>query len=472
MTAGKQLRKPPNQTDFFAKMANRKPTNERWWGGHSVGVPGVVAMLEKAHRNHGHAPWSGLFSPSIKLAQEGFRVSPRLRNILRNERHLHKYSTSRHYFYKPDGSPNDRLINLPLAKTLQQVAKKGAEVFYQGPLAQAIVETVKRADPPGDLSLADIKSYRAKERQPICSPYRTKTVCSMPPPTSGGIAILQMLSMLETFDVSKIEPGSVEMIHLFTQAQRLAFADRDRYVADTDFVDVPVAALLDKTYLQGRAKAIRLDRDMGEALPGNPQGVVSSNWQDSNDISLPSTSHISIVDGWGNAVSMTTSVENAFGSRLMVEGFFLNNQLTDFSFVPKQNGKLVANRVEPGKRPRSSMTMVMIFDEAGNLQMVAGSPGGSQIIGYVGRTIWTLLEWNLDPQKVVDMANFGNRNGVTELEEDHPEQEEETFKKSLEALGHHVKISSMNSGLNVITIDQNGLYGGTDFRREGIVMGD
>jgi gamma-glutamyltranspeptidase / glutathione hydrolase len=436
-------------------------------GGLSVGVPGVLGMLEKAHVNHGRAPWTKLFLPGIKLAEEGVTVSPRLMGMLKKDRYLKDSPTARDYFYNPDGTPKNRLLNPALSQTLKQVAQGGSRRFYEGHLAKTIVDAVKNARPAGDLSLLDMKDYKAMEREPLCGKYRSYTVCSMPPPTSGGIAILQLLGMLETFDVKDKLPESLDMIHLFTQAQRLAFADRNHYVADSDFVPVPMRAMLDKKYLRGRAKGISLSRDMGRASPGNPLGQVSETVEEGEDFSLPSTSHISIIDGWGNAVSMTSSVENSFGSRLFTGGFLLNNQLTDFSFVPARKGRLVANRVEPGKRPRSSMTPIMVFDAEGNLRIVAGSPGGSRIIGYVARTVWRLMEWNHDPQAVVGAPNFGNRNGVTELEAG---SRLEALKAPLESLGHQVKIRPMNSGLNVIALKQKHIYGGTDPRREGIIM--
>jgi gamma-glutamyltranspeptidase / glutathione hydrolase len=351
-------------------------------GGLSVGVPGVVRMLDKAHGKHGRKNWASLFTPGIKLASEGFEVSPRLKKMLETDDHLKKSPTASRYFYNLDGVPRKRLVNPTLADTLQQIAEKGSSVFHDGHLAREIVQTVNQANPPGDLTLDDLKGYKAKKREPLCRPYRSYRVCSIPPPTSGGIAVLQLLGILEHFDVTKYDPQSLKMVHLFTQAQRLVFADRNRYVADPDFVKVPIEEMLDKSYLTDRAKTIDWTRDGGKAVPGFFPSHQSGNRQDGEDYSLPSTSHISIVDGWGNAVSMTTSIENRFGSRLMVSGFLLNNQLTDFSFVPNVNGNLVANRVKGGKRPRSSMMPVMVFDSQNRLRIVAGSPGGSRIIGY------------------------------------------------------------------------------------------
>ncbi|MBF0358294.1 MAG: gamma-glutamyltransferase [Magnetococcales bacterium] len=433
-------------------------------GGLSVGVPGVLKMLDLAHQNHGKKSWSELFLPAIELAKKGFIVSPRLRWLLERDRYLKNSPTGKDFFYEPDGTPRKYIINLPLAQTFSKIARYGIKHFYDGELAARIVATVKGAEPAGDLSILDMQKYQAKSREPLCRPYKKRKVCSMPPPTSGGIAALQILTILEGFDLGNSAAESAEAIHLFTQAQRLAFADRNHYVADSDFVSVPVDAMLNKEYLQNRSRAIKLHRDMGKAKPGD----LLEKRVESLDFSLPSTTHFSIVDRWGNGVSMTSSVENSFGSRLMVGGFLLNNQLTDFSFSPYKDGELVANRVEPGKRPRSSMTPMMVFDSDGNLQILAGSPGGSRIIGYVARVVWRLMEWGLDPQKAVAAANFGNRNGVTELEAG---RELQNLKLALESIGHKVKLKTMNSGLSVITINNDGLLGGADPRREGAVMG-
>ncbi|MBF0454236.1 MAG: gamma-glutamyltransferase [Magnetococcales bacterium] len=436
-------------------------------GGLSVGVPGVVGMLGKAHENHGRTPWAELFTPARDLAQDGFVVSPRLSAQLTKDPYLKNSPTARFYFYNSDGTPKKRLVNPAYAQTLQRLAERGAEGFYTGSLAEDIVDTVRHAQPPGDLTLADMRGYEAKQRQPICHLYRTNRLCSIPPPTSGGIAVLQLLGILDHFEVGDKSHHSAEMVHLFTQAQRLVFADRDYFVADSDFVPVPIKELLDGDYLKRRAKAIDPSRDRGKASRGNPQGNASYFREGGEEFSLPSTSHISIVDGWGSAVSMTTSVENRFGSRLMVGGFLLNNQLTDFTFVPTLKGQPVANRVEPGKRPRSSMAPVMVFDLDGNLRIVAGSPGGSRIIGYVAQTLWNLMAWGLDPQSAVAAAHVGNRNGVTELEKG---TSLESHKAKLESMGHSVIIKAMTSGLNVITLKEGVLQGGTDPRREGRVM--
>ncbi len=446
---------------------NPQPFYQAVVGGRSVGVPGLLKMLEAAHRDHGRKPWSELFKPAIVLAQESFTVSPRLNSMLKKDRYLKNSPGSREYFYHGDGVPRERLVNPAFAHTLGLVATKGAKGFYEGSVARAIVDTVARANPSGDLSLADLRGYQAKRRQPLCRPYRIYRICSMPPPTSGGIAALQIMGILEQFDVADEQKDSAKMVHLFSQAQRLAFADRNHYVADPDFVSVPVEVLLDGAYLKSRAKTITLDRDIGKAAPGSLSDRDSDHGAGGRDISLPSTSHISIVNGRGNAVAMTTSIENSFGSRLMVDGFLLNNQLTDFSFVHTLDGKPVANRVEPGKRPRSSMSPIMVFDAQNKLRVVAGSPGGSRIIGYVARTLWYLLEWNLDPQSAVAAPNFGNRNTVTELEEGSGVV---FLQESLEDMGHVVQIKTMNSGLNVITLGWDGLQGGTDPRREGVVM--
>jgi gamma-glutamyltranspeptidase / glutathione hydrolase len=434
-------------------------------GGLSVGTPGVLKMLDMAHQNHGKKTWSKLFLPAIELAKKGFVVTPRLRWMLQRDKYLKNSPTARAIFYELDGTPRKNIINQALAQTFSKIASSGSKEFYEGELAARIVATVKSAEPAGDLSLLDMQEYRAKSLEPLCRSYKKRKVCSMPPPTSGGIAALQILTILEGFDIGNRAAESPEMVHLFSQAQRLAFADRNHYVADSDFVSVPIDAMLNREYLQRRSKAIKMHRDMGHAKPGD----LLEKRVESQDFSLPSTTHFSIVDRWGNGVSMTSSVENSFGSRLMVGGFLLNNQLTDFSFSPSKNNKLVANRVEPGKRPRSSMTPMMVFDSAGKLQILAGSPGGSRIIGYVAQVVWRLMEWGLDPQKAVAAPHFGNRNGITELEVGRGLKD---LKVALESIGHRVKLKTMNSGLSVITINRDGLRGGADPRREGTVMGD
>jgi gamma-glutamyltranspeptidase/glutathione hydrolase len=441
-------------------------------GGLSVGVPGALRMLEMAHRRHGRLPWAQLLEPAIRLAEEGFAVSPRLHMMLDSDEHLKRLPAAVAYFYRADGTPHPVgtvLRNPALAATLRAVAQDGAAALHDGPIANDVVTAVT-ASPlqPGRMSLADLAGYQAKQREPVCAPYRRWRVCGMGPPSSGGIAVLQTLRLLAPFDLAGLGPDSAEAVHLFAQAGRLAFADRDRYVADPDKVAVPTPQLLAEPYLQERSRLIQEDRDMGKAVPGTVGQ--QAHWaMPAAQAERVSTSQISIIDSDGNAVSFTSSIEGPFGSRLFVDGFLLNNQLTDFAFQPERDGRPVANRVEPGKRPRSSMAPTMVFDQQGRLVLVVGSPGGSTIIPYVAKTLIAILDWNLDPQAAVDLPNFANRNGPTDLEKDTPL---EALAPALESMGHEVRITGMTSGLAAIAVTPDGLLGGADSRREGVAVGD
>lgn len=438
-------------------------------GGLSVGVPGILRMLELAHRERGHLPWPALFEPAIRLAEQGFEVSPRLYRLLEADEHLKRIPEAAAYFYGTDGLPRARLLNEALAETLRLVARDGADAFYRGRLAADIVQAIRTSPlQPGRVAAADLAGYEAELRAAVCAPYRRWRICSMSPPSSGGIAILQMLILMEPFALRNLAPDSAAAVHLITQASRLAFADRDRYVADPDKVAVPVRDLLDPSYLRERGRLIDGDRDMGKAMAGRLRQKLG--WA----VPLPqvepvSTSQVSIVDAKGNAVSLTTTIEGPFGSRLFVGGFLLNNELTDFAFQPVRDGQPVANRVEPHKRPRSSMAPTMVLDEQGRLVLVLGSPGGSSIIPYVLKTLVAILDWNLDPQAAVDLPNFANRNGATELEKGTPI---EALEPALQAMGHEVKAVEMTSGLAVIQITPEVLLGGADSRREGAALGD
>ncbi|MEH6625535.1 MAG: gamma-glutamyltransferase [Motiliproteus sp.] len=440
-------------------------------GGRSVGTPGVLRMLEMAQSQHGQLAWSTLFDDGIQLSRDGFVVTPRLAELVAKGVNpgLDRYAEARDYFFPAGKSvkAGSLLRNEPLAKTFEAIAKQGADYFYQGPLAARISARVKTVtDNPGLLSREDLAQYRALEREPLCRPFLSYRVCSMPPPTSGGVTLLQILGLLEQLSVEAVPAFGIEGAHLFTQASRLAYADRARYLADADFVEVPIAGLLDKKYLRQRARLIDSDRDMGKAEAGMMSALVRS---DDRSPELPSTSHFVIVDGKGNAVSMTSSIEMAFGSTLMVDGFLLNNQLTDFSFVAEQDGRPVANRVEAGKRPRSSMTPVMVFDKQGRLRLLLGSPGGSRIINYVAKAVLGVLAWDMDVQQAISQANISNRNGVTSLEAG---TSAEALKSQLQAKGHEIRVRDLNSGLHGIWITEDGrLEGGVDPRREGLAKG-
>lgn len=452
---------------------NADGTSMSFWeaviGGRSVGVPGLLRMLELAHADHGRLPWAQLFDPAIRLAENGFAVSPRLHALIAEDRYLTRYPAAAAYFHDAAGNPlpvGAVLKNQAYADTLAAVAAGGADAFYKGPIALAVVATARgAADNPGLLDYLDMRSYEAKRREALCRPYRVWIVCGMPPPTSGGVALLQILKLLEPFDLAALEPASPQAIHLVAEASRLAFADRGRFLADSDFVDVPVAALLDSGYLAARARLIDPAASMGEASPG----LTSRQALSPKQIDPPSTSHLSVVDADGNAVSMTASIEGAFGSHLMVRGFMLNNELTDFSFQPRVEGRAVANRIEPGKRPRSSMSPTLVLDRDGRFVMAVGSPGGSRIIGYTAKAVIAVLDWQLSMQDAVALPNFVNRNGATDLEAG---SALEAAKPALEALGHEVTLIEMTSGLHGIRRTGNGLEGGADPRREGVVLSD
>jgi gamma-glutamyltranspeptidase/glutathione hydrolase len=444
-------------------------------GGKSVGVPGVVAMLAEAHRRHGRLPWAKLFQPAVDLARSGFPVSARLSNLIASEGTL-MLPRARAYFFDTDGKPRaagSTLTNPAFATTLERIAAGGASAFYGGEIAQDIVDTVK-ASPvnPGDLTLADLAHYRAKVREPVCGGYRGYTVCSAPLPSSGGPTMLQMLALLEPYDVAAMGPLSMWGVHFISEAGRLAYADRSAYMADPDFY-TPPSGLLDRDYLLRRSQLIRADRTLGIVAPGappehRPAGRKAAYGIDTA-IEFPSTSHISIVDRYGNAVAMTTTIENAFGSRLMTAGgFLLNNELTDFSFAPIADGKPVANRIEPGKRPRSSMTPAIVYDSRGRVFMVTGSMFGPTIINQVVKTIVGVIDWKLDPQAAVELPNFGNRNGPTELERGTPAA---ALAPKLEALGHRTQQVGSNGGAQVIVRTPHGWAGGSDPRRDGIAKG-
>ncbi len=471
-------------------------------GGRSVGVPGTVRMLEMAHKQHGKLPWAQLFVPAITLAEGGFKVSARLATLLKTEQHLKKDPVAAAYFYPVNGEPlaaGSLLRNQPLADVLRKIAAGGSRALLEGDVAQAIVTKVQgHPTNPGKLSLADLAGYQAKKREPICHDYRAQArdyrICGMPPPSSGAIAVGQILGILNHTPAATLAldtgmsgtPGtagaapSADWLHLYTEASRLAFADRAQYLADPDFVQPPGGSwlsLLDPAYLAERAKLIAAQpggQSMKVAKPGTPGGTRMA-YAPMPEQPEYGTSHISIVDAYGNAIAMTTTIEDAFGARQMVHGFLLNNELTDFSFAPTDaDGKPVANRVQPNKRPRSSMAPTLVFDKAtGQLVMSGGSPGGALIIHYTAKTLYGVLNWGLMPQQAINLPNFGSLNGPTLLEE---KRFAPATVEALKARGHEVREMAMTSGLQAIARGQahgKPLWlGGADPRREGVVMGD
>ncbi len=457
-------------------------------GGRSVGVPGPVRMLEMAQRQYGKLPWASLFQPAITLAEGGFRVSPRLNTLLRSEAHLKKDPAAAAYFYKPDGPPHDVghvLRNPELGAVLRRIASQGSRALHEGEVAQAIVDKVqKHPSNPGKLTLADLASYQPKKRAPICHDYRAQSkeyrVCGFPPPSSGAIAVGQILGILANTNAASLAPvdglPTADWLHLYTEAARLAFADRAQYLGDPDFVQPPGGSwmsLLDPAYLAQRARLIG-PQSMKVAQPGTP-GAVRSGQAPMPDQPEYGTSHISIVDGYGNAIAMTTTIEDQFGSRQFVRGFLLNNELTDFSFAPADaQGQPIANRVQPGKRPRSSMAPTLVFDKStGQLVMSGGSPGGALIIHFTAKTLYGVLNWGMTPQQAINLPNFASLNGPSILED---KRFPPATVEALRARGAEVREQDMTSGLQAITRGQaHGelfWFGGADPRREGIVMGD
>lgn len=467
--------------------------SEAWQSGLSVGVPGVPRLMELMHENYGRLPWTTLFEPAITLAREGFELTGRTSSqvselLARNsscaegERLFFRDPVAFDYFAnaedctaKPAGT---RVRNPGYAQTLELIREKGADAFYTGAMAADITAAVQ-SDPniAGDMTVEDLANYEVVERAPVCMDYRGYNVCGMGPPSSGALAVGQILGILENFDLKSLEgPLDIEAVHLFTQANRLAFADRNRYVGDPDFVTVPVAGMLDKQYLARRAVQIK-PTDMGEAEPGTPPGVFDPAAPDSG-AKNSGTSHISIIDQYGNALSMTTTVESSFGNGVMVpgRGFLLNNELTDFSFsFAGEDGTPVANRVEPNKRPRSSMSPTLVFDGDGQVKFVTGSPGGSRIIGYTAQSVINLIDFSLDPQEAINMPHYMNRNGSTDLEAPIPgvtrPYQVQALSEALQGRAHEVNILPQTSGLGIIEVDEARFVGGRDLRRDGVVGG-
>ncbi|WLD69618.1 MULTISPECIES: gamma-glutamyltransferase [Pseudomonas] len=462
-------------------------------GGRSVATPGVLRALEMAHKKTGRLQWAKLFEPAIRLSEQGFAISPRLHSLIAADRFIPQSPDMAAYFLNADGTPKATgtlLKNPALAAVFKRIAQEGPDALYNGPIAEEIARKVQGNHNAGSLSATDLKGYAAKERVPLCSDYKRWKICGMPPPSSGGIAIAQIMGTLQALEardprlaiapmrpVKSASPAGLEpvpeAVHLIAEAGRLAFADRALYVADADFVPVPVAGLVAPSYLAQRAALIG-DRSLGIAKPGQPAGIQVAYAPDRSPLRI-STSQVVAVDDWGGAVSMTTTVEAAFGSHLMVQGFVLNNQMTDFSFIAEENGQPVANRVQPGKRPRSAMAPTLVFDrKSGELLATLGSPGGSQIIEYVSKSLVAMLDWNLDPQAAISLPNFGSRNGATELESG---LFSPVLKQALKDKGHALSEIEMTSGIQAIirTRDAQGkvsLSGGADPRREGEAYGD
>ena len=441
-------------------------------GGLSVGTPGTPMLMEEAHGRWGALEWPTLFEEAIELAEGGFTVSPRLAGLVAEEPEdrLPAQEAAATYFY-PGGEAiqaGDTLVNQDYADTLRAMAEGGTEAFYTGEIAQAIVDTVQGAANPGLLAVEDLEAYEVVERSPVCVAYREREVCGMGPPSSGALTVGQILGMAGSYDLAALGPDSPEAWRIVGDASRLAFADRGRYMADSDYVPMPTEGLVAPDYLASRAELLRGDDALPEVAAGEPEWDHAMLRGDDASLELPSTSHISIVDAEGNALSMTTTIENGFGSRLFVRGFLLNNELTDFSFETHEDGRPIANRVEPGKRPRSSMAPTIVMQDGAPV-LVVGSPGGSRIIGYVAQAIVNHVDWGMDVQAAVAAPHLVNRFGTYDLEEGTSAAELET---PLQELGYETEVRDLDSGLHAISIEEGRLLGGADPRREGIAMGD
>ncbi len=444
-------------------------------GGRSVGTPGTPALLETAHKRHGRLSWQALFAPALERAESGFAVSPRLAGLIASDVEMLKRDpAARAYFLDAAGAPltaGTRLANPAYAETLRSLRDGGAAAFYEGALAQDIVAAVRGAANPGLLARQDFDAYEVKERPPVCGAYRGFDVCGMGPPSSGALTLGQILGLLEPYDLKALGPASPEAWRLIADASRLAFADRERYMADSDYVPMPTKGLLAPDYLRQRAKLLEGDDALPEVAAGSP------NWDHASAAparadglapELPSTTQITIVDGEGNIVSMTSTIEAGFGSRLMVGGFLLNNELTDFSFRSHKDGVPVANRVEPGKRPRSSMTPTIVLKD-GEPVLALGSPGGSQIIGYVAKTLIAHLDWGMSLPDAIAAPNVLARFDAVEIEAG---TAAEALAPGLRQLGFEVKTGPMTSGVQAVAITPDGLLGAADPRREGVAIGE
>ena len=440
-------------------------------GSQSIGVPGVIRLLEESHKKFGKLPWDELFSYAINLAENGFAVSPALNSILGYLGPLKKIepAASLYYIENLDGEKEPvpvgyKLKNIEYSKTLRRLSKRGSRDFYEGETAKLIINSIKKYNKEAVLSHSDLKNYKIVWREPLCSKYRKYNVCSMGPPSSGGLTMLMMLKLLEDFNIESLKPNSIDMIHLFSEVNRIAYADRAYYMGDSDFINVPINGLLDDTYIKKRRNLINKDYYSEDIKKGMPEGY--ENFEKNIDISKPSTSHFVIVDKEGNAVSMTSTVEGPFGSHLMAGGFILNNELTDFSMLPEINGKKIANRVEPNKRPMSSMTPTIIFKD-NELYALTGSPGGTSIINYVTKSVLGIIDWNLEPDEIVELPHYMNKGNYTELEKD---SVIENLKSEVESKGHPVWVLKKRCGLHLAVKKEDGFIGSADPRREGLVI--
>lgn len=471
---GRETAPAAAKPDRFLRDGQPMKFDDAVLSGLSVGVPGTVKLLEHVHKKHGKLPWAKLFEPAISLAREGFPFGARLNALTLQEQPWRFSEGARRYFFGEKGFRHDlgeTITNAEYAATLEKISSKGAAAFYEGESADAVVAAVAGADTiKGDLTLDDLKNYAVKEREPQCFNYRDKKICGMGPPSSGITTIGQTLKLVEPFEEVRGRNAMVGQLgmHLIVEAEKLAFADRGKYLGDPEFVNIP-SGLLDEAYIASRRQLISRERAMEKPAPGLPPGLAKKSLGEDFTHEAAGTSHISIVDDQGNAVSMTTTIESAFGSHLWAAGFLLNNEMTDFSFVPAdKDGNAVANRVEPGKRPRSSMSPVMVFDASGHLEMVSGSPGGSRIIWYMVKVLMAHIDWGQDAVQGAGLPNFGSEGGPFVIE---PASLGE-WGAGVALLGHKIVMEEMTSGVHTIVKREGHLEGGADPRREGVALGD
>ena len=472
---GRETAPATAKPDRFLKDGRPMPFETAVRSGLSIGTPGLVRLLKAAHDKHGKLPWARLFEPAIRLAEGGVTVTPRLHLLLRLTGIDAFDETARAYFFDNGGSPlaaGTIVKNAAYASTLRAIAERGPDGFYAGDVAEEVLRAVARApNVAGDLTVADLAGYAVIERQAVCAPYRVYRVCGMGPPSSGGTAIAQILHLIEPFDLGRVTDGRLPAhgVHLILEAQKLAYADRGRYLADPAFVPVP-SGLIDPAYLAERRKLIDPAKAMPPPPPGLPPGVAKRAFGTDATLETTGTSHVSVIDADGNAVAMTTTIEGVFGSGVMAAGFLLNNELTDFSFLPiDADGQVIANRVEGGKRPRSTMSPTIVFDDKGDVFAVLGSPGGGRIILFVTKALVALMDWKLDAYQASSLMNFGSMGEGADIETD---WQSIMTGLRLRGYGHAVHADLMNSGLNILAVRGGTLEGASDPRREGAALGD
>ncbi len=458
-------------TMFLGADGKAPPYQEALKGGLAVGTPGLLKTLELAHHENGKLPWAALFAPTIRVAKQGFALSPRFYAILQSTPYIAQSPNVRALYFNADGSikPVGSIIkNQALAQTLEAIAKHGSDAFYKGDIAQHIVQAVqKNPFRPGIMTAADLAGYAPAKREPICESYNNNKICTMPPPTSGGLTILQALKMLDKTPLKTYAPNSAPAVQTIMEALRLSFADRNKYVADCAFVPVPIKGLLNDDYVGKRAALIKTNSTISPVLAGDLPWDKKCTTHPTNE--HYSTTHMSVVDAQGNAVTLTSSIEYAFGSGLMVDGFFLNNQMTDFAMQPIVNGVEAANKVEPGKRPRSSMSPVLVFDSHDKLSMVLGSPGGSRIISFVLQTLVSTLTWDIPLHTAINQPHFATTGQEVELEQGRPIV---NLADTLRHNGQTVVLGDLTSGLHGIHLKDGKLLSGVDQRREGSAVGE